>query len=147
MIGPIRATVMRYQTDAPLGLRVLKAFCFLFCVFSLLDLIPGIYPAGLVRSDVLGVSHRVSWLVALVNTFLFGTAYYGLRRRTAIAWSLGWVFLGAFFSEAVTLCLASTLHLQESDRWIASAAVVAGCAAVAIYWGLWWKRQKRYFRP
>jgi hypothetical protein len=43
--------------------------------------------------------------------------------------------------------MASTLKLRATERWVASIAVVIGCTAVAICWGLWWKRQKVYFLP
>jgi hypothetical protein len=130
----------------PFGLGLLKAACLLFGLFSLLDLIPGVYSGGANQSGAI-VSHRISWLVSVLNLSLFALAFYGLQRRSAIAWKLGWAFLGAFFSEMVVFCLASTVRLQQPDRWIASVAVVAGCTAVAVYWGFWWKRQKGHFLP
>jgi hypothetical protein len=108
---------MRYQTNAPFGIRVLKAFCLLFCFSSLLGLIPGTYFVGAVQAEVLvHVSHRMTWIVTLVNTFLFGAMFYGLQRRVAIAWKLGWAFLVVFFSQAVISGLNFTLALRGSDR-------------------------------
>jgi uncharacterized membrane protein len=117
----------------------------MFFVFYLLDLIPGIYSSAPIRSGV--TIDRVSWLASLLNVFLFALAFVGLLRRSVIAWKLGWVFLGVFFCEMLIFCMASTLKLRATERWVASIAVVIGCTAVAICWGLWWKRQKVYFLP
>jgi hypothetical protein len=145
VISELAKTVMTHSTNTTFGLRLLKAVCLLFCLFSLLDLIPGIYSPESARLGVSVISHGVSRFVSLVDAFLFAAAFYGLQQRSAITWKLGWAFIGVFFSELVIFCLASTLKLQGPNRWIASVAVIVGCASVAIYWSLWWDRQRRHF--
>jgi uncharacterized membrane protein len=63
----------------------------------------------------------------------------------AVAWKFGWVVLIASFSSLIVEALASLKQMPQSGGWIASAVVTIGFAAVAIYWGRWWKRQKSYF--
>jgi hypothetical protein len=132
--------------EPTLGLRALKNVCLLFCLLSLLALVPGIHSRGSGHLGLFAGNYDVlARCLSLANALLFGAGYYGLRRRSAISWRLGWWFLAAIYSEWLVLSLASTLRLSGADRWIASASVVLGGAAVAAYWGRWWARQRRYF--
>ena len=84
-------------------------------------------------------------LWSLVEASLFAGAVYGIQTRASIVWKLGWGALGLSFLTFTVQALSFSLKLPPPERWIASAAILVVGAAVATYWGLWWKRQKSYF--
>ena len=138
---------MDFPQDRPtFGLQILKYACLLFCLTSVLTLAPGVHSISSSRFGVFAVSHdHGNQILSLVQGLLFGLGFYGLHRRLAITWKFGGFLLGVLFLEWLGFSLASTLKLPDPDRWIASAIVAVGGSAVAVYWGLWWKRQKGYF--
>lgn len=78
----------------------------------------------------------------------FGPLLYTVHRRLKIAWKLGWVNLVACFSWNVVYGLELVLRTQRSapDRSINLAVFTIASCAIAVYWGRWWYRQKRYFQ-
>jgi hypothetical protein len=59
----------------------------------------------------------------------------------------GWVILVVSPLHALVRALSFSLKLPLPDRWIASSAIVIGFCAVAVFWSLWWNRQRNYFEP
>jgi hypothetical protein len=130
----------------PFGLRVLKTLCLLYVLLSLLHFVLGPHSGQWSKFGVVVVwgDEPLSPL-AVVSTLFYAAGFYGIHRRLAFTWIWGWLLIGTVFVGTLAACLASTLKASEPACWILSAAVVVGCTAVAVYWGLWWNRQKGYF--
>jgi hypothetical protein len=129
----------------PFGIEVLKGVFLLSFALSLIGLVPGLHS---MRSKhfVLVVSHnRLAWLWSLGYAALFGVGFCGVHRRMRGAWNVGWFYLAFFYLETIVQAMTSTVKLPTPDRWIASSFVFVGFSAVAVYWGSWWNKQKRYF--
>jgi hypothetical protein len=87
-------------------------------------------------------AHRVASVVFGVS---FLPLFWGIRRKLAVAWKVGWVLLVVSFSLVLTSALESLRKQPDSGGWIAYALVTLMSSCVAIYWGRWWHRQKKYF--
>jgi hypothetical protein len=137
------------------NMRILKVICVLFCLFSLISAITGIQSVN--ASVSVGESAHTSsakMVVAQNNSFiaysflaalLYAAAFYGIQKRKPLTWKLGWVVIIASFLRFITSVLLHSLKLPQPDCWIVSTAGVLIGSAVAIFWGVWWKRQKSYF--
>jgi hypothetical protein len=119
------------------NLLVLKLVCASFCLLSLLSLTPGFRSA---RPH----SHLRDF-VSLLNAIIFAVGFYGIHRRARLTWQLGWFVGGFLLSEWLVLCLEPIVSHPKPNGWVASAVMVAGGFAVALYWGYWWKSQKSFF--
>jgi len=128
-------------------MRLLKAFLALFCVWSVVDLIVAIHAILSPHNGAYSSSHERLVLVgSLVAALVYAAALYGIHKRTVMVWKLGWGFLAANYLGWLFQALPLTLKVpQAASPWVASASVVIGGAAVAVYWGFWWNRQKSYF--
>jgi hypothetical protein len=128
-------------------MRTLKIVCLLFCLLSVASIIAGghaVRPAPF-GTPVTGHG-SVGMIWSFVNAVVFAGTFYGIHTRAPITWKLGWGVIVVGLLEFLYEALSSTMKLPETAHpWIASAAVLIGGAAVALYWGLWWKRQKPYF--
>jgi hypothetical protein len=127
------------------GLDVLKAVCLLFCLMSLIVLVPRAHQFSALRLAVLVANDTFSRFVLLLRAILFAAGFYGIHRRLMIAWKAGWLFLALLYLDGLTSTLQSTLRLSSPDRWLASVACVLAMAGFAAYWGRWWRRMKCYF--
>jgi hypothetical protein len=117
--------------------------CLLTGVFAFLVLISTIYPFYPSRYvfPEIPVYRAISIVVGLSFPL-----FYGIRRRLAFAWKLGWVILTAMFSWFLVETLISIRQKPQSGGgWVAATLVTIMISVVAIYWGPWWKRQKDYF--
>jgi hypothetical protein len=128
---------------------ILKFACLFFCVLSFASIVANVRAS---RAASVGTpatwqaSVRLIW--AIVNVFAFAGAFYGIHRRAAIAWKLGWVVLVLGWASFLKTVLPLTLRVPRDDHpWIACTAVVVGDTLVALYWSFWWRRQKSYFMP
>jgi hypothetical protein len=129
---------------APFGLRVLMWLCLLTGIFAFLDLISTIYP--LYPSRYVFPETPVYRAISIVVGLSFVPLFYGIRRRLASAWKLGWVILIATFSWFLVQTLTSLRQKPQSGGgWVAATSVTIMSSVIAIYWGRWWKRQKEYF--
>ena len=138
---------MASNTDrAGFGIQALKVFCLLAFMLTLGGLIVPVRPTHFVPAVPYDRLHRT---ISLLDGVMMGALSYGIQRRLAIAWITGWVLLVAFSVQSVFDVLPSILRqTPEPGGWVASALVTVAFAAVAAYWGRWWKRQKYYFsRP
>lgn len=128
-------------------MRFLKVFCVLVCLFSVarfVAIIHGVFSpeAGLI------VARPGIWAAiwSLVVALAAALEFYGIHKRAPFAWNLGWGILAATFSEFLARAGSAVLGVPEADYpWVAFAGVMVGGSLVALYWGLWWKRQKGYF--
>jgi hypothetical protein len=137
--------MIRSRGQSTFGIHVLKVVCLVFCLFYLLDLVPGIRIPGTHQPGVFAASRGVSQFVSFMNACLLAALFYGLQRKLAITWKIGWAFLGTFWAESLIICFTFTLKLNPPDKWISSVAAVFVFTTVAAYWSLWWKRQKNHF--
>ena len=79
----------------------------------------------------------------LVAGLVYAAALYGIHKRTAMTWKLGWVFLAANYVGFVFQVHSAVP--QADNPWVPAAAAAIAGAAVAVYWGYWWNRQRSYF--
>ena len=128
-------------------MRTLKVICILFCAGSFVALVWGAHNILIAptNSTLLKDSIRGTLVSAALGLFWAG-AFYGIHKRLRVAWILGWCVIAALFLLFLVRVLPSTARLPEKDNpVVASAAAVIGDSIVALYWGIWWKRQRRYF--
>jgi hypothetical protein len=134
---------MAPEIEQPFGLRVLMWLCLLSGILAFLDLISTIYPLYPLRYAF--PQTPVQRTISIVVGLSFAPLFYGIRRRLAVAWMFGWVVLFATFSWFVVETLTSLRQTPRSGGWVASIAMTIMISIVGIYWGRWWKRQKKYF--
>ena len=136
------AEQMAPEIEQPLSLRVLMWWSLLTGVSAILDIFLT-HPLFLSKY-ALPETHAQR-----VATVVFGVSFlplfWGIRRRLLVAWKFGWLLLVETFSFVLAGALESLRKQPDSGGWIAYAAVTIGFSVVAIYWGRWWYRQKRYF--
>jgi hypothetical protein len=131
----------------PFGIEVLKAMFVFACVVSLIASIPGLRSVRTEHIEFVGNHGLLSHLISLGDAVLFGIGFYGVHRRMRLAWRVGWFYLGLFYVLSIVSGMtASRTTMAAPERWIMFAAVVIGFSAVAVYWGIWWNKQKAYFR-
>lgn len=76
----------------------------------------------------------------------YGAAIYGIHKKAFIAWKIGWGVLAAGILSFWISALSATSKIPKSDYpQVAAASAVIGGAAVGVYWGYWWYKQKSYF--
>ena len=114
-------------------MRMLKSICILFCVWSIVVAVEAI------KKDGFDASYLLAW------PFFLGWFSYGLYKRWAIVWKLGWIILVFWFLEIAVSGLRSTLRVSGPYRWIACMGVIFGSCLFIIFWGRWWRRQRSYF--
>lgn len=117
------------------GLLIFQLAFLSVLFFSIVTLLPGF------RSAETPIQICASALNAVTSI----AALYAIQRRKRIAWQLGWLVLGLYFSEWLALSIPRTLRLPNQQRWIAFSAFLIGGCAVAFYWAYRWKKTKSYF--
>jgi hypothetical protein len=82
----------------------------------------------------------------LVVALMYAVEFYGIHTKALFAWNLGWIILAATLLEFFAAAGSAALEVPETDYpWVAFASVMVGGSLVALYWGVWWKRQRGYF--
>lgn len=131
------------EIEHPFGLCVLMWLSLLSGISAILGLVSFNHPLFLSKYALPEThAHRVASVLFGVS---FLPLFWGIRRRLAIAWKLGWLLLVVSFSWPLAEVLQSLRKQPDSGGWIAYAAVTIGFSCVAIYWGRWWHRQKKNF--
>jgi len=128
-------------------MRVLMALLLLGCVVCIFSAITGVQAfEASSRTGTLITYWQGSWRwLAVVYGAIFAVAFYGIYRRFPIAWKLGWVLL---IASAVDFIVESWLALiHEPDGWFFAVVATLLVIGVALYWGVWWRKQKHYFTP
>jgi hypothetical protein len=130
------------------GMRAAKFACGLACVFSLGRFIAIIHGIRSPQTGSLFPGHGILAAIGLlVIALTCAVEFYGIHTKALFAWKLGWGILAAMFLQFLVVGGSSTFQVPETDYpWVAFSAVMVGGSVVAAYWGLWWKRQKGYFR-
>jgi len=128
-------------------MRVLKVFCVIVCLVSAGRFVAIVHGIRLSQADSMLTTHSVIGMVGLlVIVLVYAVEFYGIHTKALFAWKLGWGILAATFLQFVLLGGSSALKVPETDHpWVALVAVVVVGSLVALYWSLWWKRQKDYF--
>src|ERR1700730_5797284 len=129
----------------------LKIICALFCLMCVASAITGVQAVHLSThnssSDASITMHSGYGRVwSLVSALIYAGAFYGIQKRAPIGWKLGWCALIVSFLQFSIGALSFSLKLPQPARWILSTAILVTGAGVTAYWGIWWKRQKSYFR-
>lgn len=128
-------------------MRTLKAISILFCAGSFVAFVWGVHNILIapINSALVKDSIRGTLVSAALGLFWAG-AFYGIHKRLRVTWTLGWCVIVGLFLLFLVRVLPSTTRLPEKDNpVVASAAAVIGDSIVALYWGIWWKRQRCYF--
>ena len=74
---------------------------------------------------------------------LYMPLFWGIWRRSAVAWKFGWLVWFTSFTSLLVWVLES-MAKQPGGR-IGSAVGTIMIVGVASYWGVWWNRQRSYF--
>lgn len=122
------------------------AILILVCVLCALSAITGIqsFHFGSRTDTVVTYHHGYSRFYALALAAANAIAFYGVYRRTPVAWKIGWVVLVLAPVSFIIRALPSAIH-QQYGKFGATIGVVLGAIFVAVYWAFWWNRQKSYF--
>ncbi len=133
--------------DHTMSMRVFQAVCALLCLLSVFSAATGIQSVSITDHVAIVKQNDLGRAYALVSAAVLALAVYGIQKRAPVTWKLGWVVLAASFASFLLTALPGTTRLLLPGRWIASAFILVGTAFVSIFWGLWWKLQRDYFRP
>jgi hypothetical protein len=141
----------------PYGLEVLKIICVLFCLVLVASAFTGIHAFHWSTGIAPGSPSATNMAVARDNSFagalwsairalFYAGVAYGIHKRALVAWKLGWIVIAGqlLYLPVWALSVTSKIPRSESPK-VAVAAIVVGGTAIALYWGLWWNRQKAYF--
>jgi hypothetical protein len=128
-------------------MRLLKAFLTLFCVWFFVDCIIAIHAIYSPHNEVNSPSRdRRLMAASFIAALVYAAALYGIHKRTVMTWRLGWVFLAANYFGFVFQVHSSMRKVPQAENpWVPTAAGAIAAAAVAVYWGYWWNRQRSYF--
>ena len=118
-------------------MRILKAMLVVACIMSAISSFrPIVLPGG-----TFGI------VSSIIDTAVFGCAFYGIDRRALLMWNLGFaiiVGLGAqFLMQSLTIW--SSIVGKATNARIESGFLTIATLAVTTYWLFWWKRQRPYF--
>jgi hypothetical protein len=130
------------ESEQPFGIRILMWMSLLTGILGILGVF---FPYPFSLSKYAPPENLARHAASIVFSISFLPLFLGIRQRLAVAWKFGWVLLVVSFSWALAESLDSLREQPDSGGWIAYAAVTIGFSFVAIYWGRWWYRQKRYF--
>jgi len=118
-------------------MRILKAMLVVACIMSAISIFrPIVLPGG-----TFGI------VSSIIDTAVFGCAFYGIHRRAPLIWKLGFaiiVGLGAQFLMQ-SLAIWSSILGRATNAPIESGFLTLATLAVTTYWLFWWKRQRHYF--
>jgi hypothetical protein len=128
----------------------LKLLCFFFSIVLLAVALTGINAVSGTASGItvshLDASGRI-W--AVVDALIAAIFAYGIHSRARIAWRAGfivWVLSYVYFVFGAVSGTYRAAHvISFSSFWLPTGLAVFIGAAVTIYWGSWWKRQRSYF--
>jgi hypothetical protein len=133
---------MAPEIDQPFGIRVLMWLSLFTGIYAILNafithpLFLSKYAIPETHADRVG---------SIVFGVLFLPLFWGIRRRLVVAWKFGWLLLVVDFSDLLVQTLESLRKQPDSGGWIMIAVATIMISFVAIYWGRWWYRQKKYF--
>jgi hypothetical protein len=130
------------ESEQPFGIRILMWMSLLTGILGILGVF---FPHPFFLSKYAPPETQARHAASIVFSISFLPLFWGIRRRLAVAWKFGWVLLVVSFSWPLAESLESLRRQPDSGGWIAYAAVTTGFSFVAICWGRWWYRQKRYF--
>ena len=140
---PIKVELPRFTIDT---LKDMFVFSF---ALSAAFFIVGVLPVHLPRNWWWwsNIHSRSAVTDSLLSTLFCGAALYGIQKRSVTAWRLGWAYLGAGYISSVLQIRSLTRTVPEADSpRIALAVTVTGASLGFLYWGLWWKKQRGYFK-
>jgi hypothetical protein len=132
-------------------MRLLKYLCLFLSLVYLAAGLTGIQAVSETSSGT-HISHLTTFgrIWALGAAFVLATFAYGIYTRARIAWNAGFIFLALSYIYSVIAGVIATNHAAIVPNfvsfWLPVGLFVSIGAAVTFYWGLWWKRQRSYFR-
>jgi hypothetical protein len=132
-------------------MRLLQLSLILLCIACLLSAITGVQ--SIKNTTETGGTTVVTWhtgygrLNALAGAIVFGAGAVCLRKRTPLAWWLGWVIGAVSGADFLYFVVTSSLRQPGSDVVFSVLLPIFGVSIVALYWGIWWYRQKDTFFP
>ena len=131
-----------------MSIRALQWFLIAGCIAGLVSAITGVDAFSFDTVSGSQISHYSTvwgrgWGVAMA--FLCALGAWGIHRRAAIVWPLGWAALivgSVWFVVQVAIML-----LPQPSGWVGLMGVVVGVIIGVGYWGVWWQRHREYFSP
>jgi hypothetical protein len=133
---------MAPEIEQPFGIRVLMWFSLSSGIWTILNVF---FTHPLFLSKYALPETHAQRAASIAFGLLFIPLFWGIRRRLAVAWKLGWFLLVVSFSGLLVQTLESLRKQPDSEGWIMIAVATIMISSVAIYWGRWWYRQKKYF--
>jgi hypothetical protein len=132
------------EQEQPFGIRVLMWLSLLIGIGPILGSVVFFNHPLFLSKYALPETHAER-AASVVFDLLFIPLFWGIRRRLAVAWKFGWFLLVVSFSGLLVQTLESLRKQPDSGGWIMIAVATIMFSSVAIYWGRWWYRQKKYF--
>lgn len=118
-------------------LRILRVMLAVACVTSAVAIFRPVVP----QLGAFGIS------LSVINTVIFGGAFYGIQKRAMLMWRLGFfviVGLGGQFLMQSLILTRSIIGRTQNPEMLAGFLMLMTLAVTA-YWLFWWKRQKPFF--
>jgi hypothetical protein len=156
--GPSRQ-VSRTDENAPIsrsaadrGVKLLKYLCLFASLLTIAAALTGIQaisirPSGTTIWHYSNIYGRIFAFAAAVVSAAFA---FGLHIRARIVWTAGFILLALGYINFIVGAVTATYHAARVPNfpsfWLPVGLIVLAGAAVTTYWGLWWKRQRGYFR-
>src|SRR5436190_20994849 len=82
---------------------------------------------------------------ALGSASVCGVGAWGIHRRAAFTWPLGWAVL--VLGAVLFVAQAAASLLPQPHGWAGVLGVAFGAVLGVAYWGTWWHRHREYFSP
>lgn len=136
-----------FSLDAP-RMSLLKGIFIFLCIMALFGAITGIASIHTTGAGTVVTRHDISGrVVALLLAAFFGAAWFGLHKRSIVAWRIGWIVLVLFFADFLYSSLSWSLTLTSIERWLLSGGFIVMGLGFTLWAVLWWKRRRSYFYP
>jgi uncharacterized membrane protein YfcA len=131
-----------------MSMRVLQWFLIVGCIAGIVLAITGVQSFSYDSASGSQVSYYTTvWqrIWGIATAVVCGLGAWGIYRRAAIVWRLGWVAL--IVNAILFVVAAAIMLLPQQYGWVGVIGVAVGAILVVAYWGTWWHRHREYFSP
>jgi hypothetical protein len=131
-------------------MKTLKYLCVLFGLLLIAAAFTGIQSVSITPSGATITKFNIfGRICCLAEAFVLATFAYGIHIRARITWKAGFILWALNYIYFVAAAVNATYHVAPirdiPSFFLPAGLIVLGGAAVGIYWGVWWKRQRPYF--